>query len=259
MLKNISKSKFFIFVFFGFLLTVFSAEQMGNSFPETRPVAQDPDIVSWWPSRHQEVLEQIKCKNVDLIIVGDSITHRWEKQGNKIWDQYYKYRNALNLGFGGDRTQHVLWRLQNGEIDGINPKLAILMIGTNNSGRSEPDAIAAGITAIVNELKTKLPETKILLLGIFPRGSGTQRAAKPNYQDAVYNAQWAKIDKVNEMVSKLADDETVYYLNINSVFLNEKGQLPVENFPDLLHPGEKGYQLWAEAMEPMIKKLMGEE
>jgi beta-glucosidase len=221
------------------------------------PVAQGANIVSWWPSRHQAVLQRVEKGNVDLVMVGDSITHRWENAGSKVWQKYYGKRNAVNLGFGGDGTQHVLWRMQNGEIDNINPKLAVLMIGTNNSGRA-PDAerIFDGIRAIVCEITNRLPDTKILILGVFPRGSVKQRKLQKPIQDADYNPQWAKLDKTNELVSKLADNEKIYYLNINKAFLNEKGQLKKSAMPDLLHPGEQGYKLWAEAMEPTIIELM---
>lgn len=85
----------------------------------------------WWMPRHQAVLDRVSQGNVDLLMIGDSITHGWENSGKAVWDQYYAPRNAANLGFGGDRTEHVLWRLQNGEVDNIDPKLAVLMIGTN--------------------------------------------------------------------------------------------------------------------------------
>jgi beta-glucosidase len=221
------------------------------------PVGKNTNKASWWSLRHQDVLQRVKKGNVDLIMVGDSITHRWDKAGSEVWQKYYSKRNAVNLGFGGDRTEHVLWRLQNGEIDGINPKLAVLMIGTNNS-KWTPHAehIFDGIRAVVCELTNRLPDTKILILGIFPRGNLEQRKGKKPIQDADYNPQWAKLDKTNKLVSQLADNEKIFYLNINKVFLNEKGQLKKSAMPDLLHPGEQGYKLWAEAMESTIIELM---
>ncbi|MGE4488962.1 MAG: platelet-activating factor acetylhydrolase IB subunit [Kiritimatiellales bacterium] len=212
----------------------------------------------WWMPRHQAVLDRVAQGNVDLLMVGDSITHGWEKSGKGVWDKYYAPRNAVNMGFSGDRTEHVLWRLQNGEIDHIHPKLAVLMIGTNNSGGDQytPEQIADGIKAIVCTLRTKLPDTKVLILSIFPRGDTEQRKDKEH--GATYNDQWAKNDKASELASKLADNKMIFFLNINNVFLNEKGELPRDIMPDLLHPKEKGYQLWAEAMEPTISKLMSE-
>ena len=212
----------------------------------------------WWMPRHQAVLDRIAQGNVDLLMIGDSITHGWEKSGKEVWDKYYAPRNAVNLGFGGDRTEHLLWRLQNGEIDNIHPKLAVLMIGTNNSNRDEftAEQIADGIRSVVCTLRTKLPDTKVLILAIFPRGDAEQRKDKEH--GATYNAQWAKNDKASELVAGIADGDMIFFLDINQAFLNEQGELTREIMPDLLHPKEKGYQLWAEAMEPMISELMGE-
>ncbi|HBG26703.1 MAG: hypothetical protein A2Y10_09125 [Planctomycetes bacterium GWF2_41_51] len=223
------------------------------------PVAQDPNLVKWWPSRHKEKLEEVKQKkgNVDLLMIGDSITHRWENDGNDVWQKYYANRKPLNIGFGGDRTQHVLWRLQNGEIEGISPKLGVLMIGTNRATTETPQMRADGIKAIVSELRNKLPNTKILVLGVFPRGSSKQRKSKIG--DAEYNERWEQNDKINEIICNLADDKMIYYLDIGKIFLSDKGLVSRDVLPDLVHPNQKGYQAWAEAMEPKIAELMGEK
>lgn len=204
--------------------------------------------VDWWMPRHQQVLDRVAQGNVDLILVGDSITHGWEKAGKTLWDQYYAPRNAVNMGFSGDRTQHVLWRFENGEIDGISPKLAILMIGTNNSSREDNTAeeIADGIKAIVAKMRDKMPKTRILILGIFPRGETP-------------SAQREKNATASELASQIADNKKVFYLSINDKFLAPDGTLPKDIMPDFLHPNEKGYQIWAEAIEPTVKKLMGEK
>ena len=213
----------------------------------------------WWVPRHQAVVERVKQGNVDLLMIGDSITHVWEITGKQVWDKYYAPRNAVNMGFGGDSTQHVLWRLQNGEIENIKPKLAVIMIGTNNSNGQDftSEQIADGIKAIVCQLRTKLPETKILILAIFPRADNEQ--IKDKKSGAATNPQWAKNNKTSKLASKLADNKTIFYLDINKKLLNKKGILTREIMPDLLHPNEKGYQIWAEAMEPTIVKLMGEK
>lgn len=232
--------------------------QLG-SHTEVTPVSKNAQEEPKWLPRHAKILERVKQGGVDLIMIGDSITSGWEDSGKKVWDEYYGHRNALNLGYGGDRTQHVLWRMQNGEIDGINPKLAIVLIGTNNS-KSEsatPERICDGIKAIVCELRNRLPNTKVLVLGIFPRRSKEQLENQSVV--ATYNPQQAKIDETNKLVSKIADNKMIYYLNINKVFLNDKGVLTRDVMTDLLHPGEKGYQIWAEAMEPTIVNLMGEK
>ena len=220
--------------------------------PVTRPNKE------WWMSRHQGVLDRNQEGNVNLIFIGDSITHGWEKKGKEIWKQDYEPLGAVNMGFGGDRTQHVLWRLEHGEMDGISPKLAVIMIGTNNSNGTDntPEEIADGIKAIVCKLRTGLPQTKVLILAIFPRGSGEQR--KDKTQDATFNPQWDKNAQASEMASKMADGKMIFYLDINKVFLDEAGTLTRKVMPDLLHPNTKGYQLWAEAINPTIQKLLSE-
>jgi len=217
-----------------------------------------PDL-DWWMPRHQAVIDSVKQGNVDLLMIGDSITHRWENFGKQMWDKYYAGRNAVNMGFGGDGTQQVLWRIQNGEIDGIKPKLAVVLIGTNNSGdpNASVEQIADGIKAIICQLRTKLPETKVLILAIFPRGDDEQM--KKQLPDAVFNPHWAKNNEISKLVSKIADKKMIFYLDINKKFLNKKGVFTQEVTPDLVHLSEKGYQIWAEAMEPTIVKLMGEK
>jgi lysophospholipase L1-like esterase len=199
-----------------------------------------------WMNRHNSFNERVKQGNVDLIFIGDSITQGWENAGKNVWAEHYSKRNAVNLGIGGDRTQHVLWRLDNGNIDGIKPKLAVLMIGTNNSNSNTSEQIAAGVKLIVEKLRTKLPDTKVLVLGIFPRG--------PNKDDAKRKVN----EGANEIIQKLADDRMVYYQDIGPKFLADDGTLSREVMPDLLHLNEKSYRTWAESIEPSVKKLMGE-
>jgi len=214
--------------------------------------------VEWWPARHEQVLEQVGQGNVDLIMVGDSITHDWESNGKEMWNQYYAPRNAVNMGFSGDRTQHVLWRFEHGEISGISPKLAVLMIGTNNSNKDDNTAeeIADGIMAICTEIRVRSPKTKILILAIFPRGNSEQR--KVTGQGATFNDQWAKNDQASELASEIADNKMIYFLDISKDFIGENGVLTREVMPDLLHLSEDGYKIWAEAIEPTVQKLMGE-
>ena len=149
---------------------------MPKEFASTKPVPRND---AWWQDRHKSMNERVKKGNVDLLMIGDSITHGWEGGGKEVWKKYYEKRNAVNLGIGGDQTQHVLWRLENGNIDGIQPKLAVLMIGTNNVGCGNPKEIAAGVQAIVEKLRAKLPQTKVLVLAIFPRGADAQGPRSP--------------------------------------------------------------------------------
>jgi beta-glucosidase len=180
----------------------------------------------------------------DLVFIGDSITEGWEQAGSRVWAASYGERNAANLGISGDRTQHVIRRLQNGNVRDISPRLAVLMIGTNNSEDDTPEQIADGITAIVHELRARLPTTRILLLAIFPRG--------PDDQDQRRRTN----DRVNALISALADVPMVSFLDINREFLSPDGTLDPDVMPDLLHLSEAGYAIWAEAMEPELQRLL---
>lgn len=207
--------------------------------PEPREKQKD------WMDRHSQMNERVKQGNVDLVFIGDSITHGWEGAGKAVWDEYYGNRNAVNLGIGGDRTQHVLWRLQNGNIDGITPKLAVVMIGTNNHKDNSAEEISEGVTAILRALRSGLPDTKVLLLAIFPRADAPPKDIE-------------KLNKANTLIADLAADPMVEFFDIGRFFLDDSGTLTTDIMPDLLHPNEKGYKIWAEAIEPRVAALMGE-
>ncbi|HEY2839225.1 MAG TPA: platelet-activating factor acetylhydrolase IB subunit [Pirellulales bacterium] len=218
-------------------------------------VAKDPpDTVTpvprdgGWMQRHQSFNERAKQGDVDVIFLGDSITQGWEgKDAAPIWNKYYGARKAMNAGIGGDRTQHVLWRLENGNIAGIKPKLAVIMIGTNNAGANTSEDIAAGIKAIVAKLRDKLPETKILLLGIFPRGeTPADKARQVNI-------------KANELAKTVADNKSVFYLDIGDKFLGPDGSLSKDIMPDRLHLSGAGYEIWAKSTEPKVSELLGDK
>ena len=221
---------------------------------ESSTIDQNPAIQAvskssaWWKQRHNEKIKRIQQEKVDLLMIGDSITHGWEEQGYDVWQKYYQHRNAANLGFSGDRTEHVLWRLQNGEIDGVSPKVAVVMIGTNNSGQRNDSSkqIAEGIKAIIVYLRENLPSTKIILLAIFPRSKN------PLHELRKIN------DETNKIIAAYADNQNIFFLNINDNFLDEKGNLSRNLMPDLLHPNAAGYQIWAEVMEKLISQLMGD-
>ncbi len=197
--------------------------------------------------RHEQFLkdkaELLKKGPIQVVFIGDSITDGWRGGGLATWQTAFgdKY-NALNLGIGGDQTQHVLWRIDHNELDGISPKVVVMMIGTNNSRSSAVDMIA-GVAADVAAVHAKLPEAKILLLGIFPR------SAKPHDDVRV------KIKEVNDVLSKLDGKDNVKYLDIGAKFLEADGTLPKSIMPDALHPNAKGYVIWAEAIGPTVEEL----
>jgi len=203
----------------------------------------------WWKERHEHCVELTKQGGWDLIFIGDSITHGWEGGGKALWDQYYAPRKAANFGFSGDRTEHVLWRMENGEIIGLHPKVAVIMIGTNNIGHRSTNATetAEGVKAIVGKLRTAMPATKILLLGIFPRGADSTDAFRIGTEQAT------------EGFKTLADDKHVFFLNVGQHYMSKDGTLWKSLMPDLLHPNTEGYGIWQKAMEPTLQMLMGEK
>jgi lysophospholipase L1-like esterase len=213
----------------------------------TNPAPRDPK----WILRHEGFVEIAKQGGVDLLFLGDSITDGWRAKGSNLWAKCYQPRHAANFGISGDRTQHVLWRMENGELNGLKPKVVVLMIGTNNTGkergggqiRNTPPEVIEGVTAVVKGLRTRLPASKILLLAIFPRAE----------KDA---PQRAEIAEINAAIAKLDDGKMVKFLDINQKFLAPDGTLPKDVMPDLLHPNAKGYQIWADAMEPTLAGML---
>lgn len=215
------------------------------------PVAAMPAFHEGTQARHHRFNAISVEGNAKLVFLGDSITQGWEGAGAAVWDRFYgpkTGRHAANFGIGGDRTEHVLWRLEHGNFDGLNPKLIVVMIGTNNAGhRKDPaDETAAGVSRIVSALQSTCPESKILLLGIFPRGD---RLDDP---DRVLN------ERVNVLISGLADGKRVRYRDIGATFLDADGLPRRELMPDLLHLSPAGYALWAEAIESDVKWGLGE-
>lgn len=202
-----------------------------------------------WMKRHEGFNTKVQANqgNIDLAFIGDSITQGWERSGKRVWEVYYGHRKALNLGTGGDRTQHVLWRMDNGNLDGIHPKVAVIMIGTNNSAddRNTATEMVDGIRAVVKQLRSKLPKTKLLLLGIFPRGDA-------------FNDRRGKILQVNQAISRMHDGEFVHYLDIGKEFIDNDGSLSPSIMPDFLHLSTAGYGIWAQAIEPFIASHLGD-
>lgn len=197
------------------------------------------------PERHERFLERVKQGEIDLVFLGDSITDGWPRNGERSWLKFAPYKPA-NFGISGDRTEHVLWRITNGELDGINPKGVVIMIGTNNIGQNadeKPEWAAAGVKKIVDTVREKLPNARILLLGVFPRGTADSPQRKA-------------VNEINEIISKYGDGKTVSYLDIGKVFLDENGEIPADVMPDKLHPNAKGYDIWYEAVKAPIAELM---
>jgi beta-glucosidase len=223
------------------------------SCPDYKTVSVTPDklneswSISWWTERHERSWP--RPNNSARARRWSSSATRSPKAGKRAARRLAALLPAaerFRLGFGGDRTENVLWRLQHGEVDGLAPKVAVLMFGTNNTGhrQEDPKTTAAGIKRNIEELQKRLPDTKILLLAIFPRGE------KPDDKLRQIN------DKINTIIAGFADNQKVFFANLNQAFLQPDGTLSRDIMPDLLHPNEKGYEIWAKAMAPELAKLL---
>jgi lysophospholipase L1-like esterase len=210
-----------------------------------------PRKYDWWVKRHDRFVKEAKQGHVDVLFLGDSITQGWEGRGARGgWDAWQKYMAPLhsaNFGIGGDRTEHVLWRITQGhELRGIHPKVCVLMIGTNNLGSNTDAQIAEGVEKIVTTLHHERPHMQILLLGIFPR------SPKPTdkYRE--------RIKDINRTISRMNGKDNVHYLDIGKDFLEEDGTLSKNIMPDSLHPNARGYEIESKAILPEIKQLLKE-
>jgi len=224
-------------------LTAAQSPQPSHSavIPAPRP---DPG----WKGRAKLLDERLQqTPDTQVLFIGDSITQGWEGAGTNVWSNYYAARKAVNLGIGGDRTQHVLWRLDHAPLDRVKPKATVVMIGTNNSNAEDntPGQIAEGVRAIVKRIRDRLPQTKILLLAIFPRDRGPSPQRDKNAEASL-------------LASRIADGRWIHYLDINQEFLTPDGRLSRDIMPDFLHPNKAGYEIWAKAVESKVKELMGE-
>ena len=207
--------------------------------------SKDGKIQAGFAKSHESFVAIAKKGEAQVVFLGDSITAGWNGNGKEVFNEYAKY-NAANFGIGGDRVQHVLWRVENGEFEGIKPKAVVLMIGTNNAGvvENSPEQIAAGIKNIIDAIHKRSPDTKVLLLAIFPRG--------PNPADA----NRVKNEKVNAIIAKLDDGKKVHFFDIGAKFLTPDGTLERTVMPDLLHLNAASYQVEADAIREKLASLV---
>ena len=207
---------------------------------------------NWWANRHEAKLRELASYNgkIDVVMIGDSITHNWEgargpesAYGGKQLAELRKTCSAVCLGYGGDTTRNVLWRMENGELDGYEAKCVMLMIGTNNPGQDSPSDIAAGIREILDVIARKQPKAVTILLPVFPRGE------KP---DDWYRGRHRKI---NAIIRGFADGQRVVWCDFTDRFLEPDGSISKDMMWDYLHPGAKGYAIWADAVFPLIRDI----
>jgi len=218
---------------------------LGQSIPATTPVSRLAE--DWWKVRHEACVAATTRADFDVAFLGDSITQGWESVGKPYWDKNFAPLKSANFGFSGDRTEHVLWRLDNGEIIGAKPKLIVIMIGTNNIGHGSSNSAqtAEGVRAIVGKLRAALPSTQVLLLGTFPRG----QAASDNGRRAVASAV--------ESYKSVADGRSVHFLDIGPKFVSQDGSIQAAIMPDYLHLSPAGYQIWGDNILPAMKTILG--
>ena len=222
-------------------------EQQARSHLSVRPAVQTAEWAqAWWLPRHRQKLKDAQLAPVDVVMIGDSIMHNWELMELPLWKHNPNGYRELNLGFSGDRTEQVLWRIQHGAVDGLSPKAVVLMIGTNNTGaRFDPaHNTVFAIGRIIQELRSRLPKSKILLLAIFPR------AESPDDKLRIRN------NEINTRLTQFVDNKTVYFLDLSDIFLLPDGRINRELVPDALHPKYSAYLLWRQQMAPIITAFM---
>lgn len=197
-----------------------------------------------WMARHHQINERAQKGNIDILFIGDSITHFWETTGLPVWERYYAHRNAANFGIFGDRTQQLLWRFANGNLEHIHPKVIVLLIGTNNTIFDRAHGVKEGISKVLEVLKDRLPGSKIILMAIFPRGRAPGTLLRK------------RIEKVNALIQPLADGRQIFFFDLNDRLLTEDGRISKEIMYDYLHLTEAAYEIWAAAMEPLLLRLL---
>lgn len=217
---------------------------------------QDRNDKDWWAKRHADKLTEIeRRKSMEVVFLGDSITHYWENGRHvanwRKWTDNPK-RQVLNLGFSGDRTEHVLWRIAHGELDGYRAKAVVLMIGTNNTGsfkRTEepPENVAAGVRAVLGAIRAKQPQAKIVLCAILPRGK----------EKDLVNDVPRRNDEANSLIRRSCDGKDVIWCDFGNRYLDDKGAVDIRLLPDLLHPSDDGYDVFAEAVFPILDQILG--
>ena len=236
----------------GIILVLLTAASVSAQNKALDPIDRKDD---WWVQRHAQNVERMNQGDVGLLLIGDSITHGWDLgEHPAIRDKFFGAYKPINLGFGADQTAHVLWRLNHLPLDKITPKVAMIMIGTNNIGQSQgttPKEAAEGIVAIVSKLKKQYPKLQIIVLKVFPRDE------KP---DGEYRK---RVNEINAALPALleaalptlprGEDGDIRIVDINEGFLDKDGVLPKSVMDDFLHPGKEGYEYWGEKISPIIK------
>ncbi len=244
--------KMFLLVPAALALVVLPALGQSRQIPIVWPQPQPPANVPWasfpsprldWIGRFETNIDKLKDGPYDLIFDGDSITDNWQGPGAEVWKERYGARKAVDIGIGGDQVQHMTWRAQNGSLAGQDPKLIVVMAGTNNIGQ-KPEDVADGIKLLIGEYEKDCPHAHILLLAIFPRDPSPASEAR------------AWVGKVNKIISTFDADKRVTYLDFDAKFLQPDGAIAPDMMADGLHPQAKGYVIWADAIQPIVDQYV---
>lgn len=217
---------------------------------KTAPITRTPESATMPTSinanRQTQFLERAKDKNIQLVFLGDSITDGWSGKGKAIWEQYYAKYDPADFGVSGERTEHTLGHIAGGILDGLHPKVVVIMIGTNNIGQCQdekPEWTVDGIKKILDTVHVKLPDTKVLLLGVFPR----EKKDSPHRQ---------AVTAINSIINKYDDKSKTRYLDLTPKFIDATGEIPKDIMPDGLHPNAAGYEIWAKSMQPLLDEMI---
>lgn len=231
-----------------------------GSRPRTAESAVTPVFASWHAKQNDKILADLKKSkgDVGLLLIGDSITAQWPTKGPASYATFGTWK-PLNVAISAEHTEHVLYRLLNGNIEGIKPRAAMILIGTNNLGHEpgeRPEWAAAGVKKVVDTVREKLPDTKILLLALFPRG------AEKKGPDGIFkntlptDSIRQRTVETNKLIAGIADNKMVFFMDIGNLYVNAEGSIRTDLMPDDLHPNEAGYRLWLDAVKPRLDEMM---
>lgn len=233
------------------LLPLFLLPALAFAADASAPV-EKRDPTGRFQKMHESFLARGKAGPIGVLFLGDSITEGWMTKGPEIWKQYYTRYHPANFGIGGDTTQNVIWRIDHGELDGLHPRVMVLMLGTNNSSTATGEQIAAADAKIIRLAQEKMPGVKVLLLAIFPRGERKGADGKIDTGEA----RMAVIRDANARLQQLDNGTTLRYLDIGAIFLGPDGKVRTDLLPEHLHPNAQGYALWAAKMDPLLTQMM---
>jgi lysophospholipase L1-like esterase len=233
-------------VWFQFTAPAQTTATATNAPPHHGNALISPEHPSLKSTRAAEVIQRATEHpgGYDIEFIGDTLTQGWEDAGKNVWQEFYGRRKTINMGVNGDQPQHVLWRIEHGQLDGINAKAAVVLIGTHAADHHTEADILEGITAVVSQVRQRQPDTKILLLGLFP-------------QTQTFSELRGRILQINQVLARLDDGQNIFFFDLGPQLIGNDGSISPDLMRDHLHPREAGYRVWANALEPKLKQILG--